>query len=34
MWQEGMSLGKFIFVQVTKACAGLRTLEDNKLVHK
>jgi pentatricopeptide repeat protein len=34
MQQEGMSPDKFTFVQVIKACAGLRRLEDGRLVHK
>jgi hypothetical protein len=34
MQQEGVSPNKFTFVQVIKACAGLGTLEDGRLVHK
>jgi pentatricopeptide repeat protein len=34
MQQEGMSPDTFTFVQVIKACAGLGTLEDGRLVHK
>jgi pentatricopeptide repeat protein len=30
----GVSPNKFTFVQVIKACAGLGTLEDGRLVHK
>jgi len=33
MQQEGVSSNKFTFVQVIKACAGLGTLEDGRLVH-
>jgi hypothetical protein len=32
--KEGMSLNKFTFVQVMKACTSLRALEDGKLVHE
>ncbi len=32
--QQGVSSNKFTFVQVIKACAGLGTLEDGRLVHK
>ncbi len=32
--QQGVSPNKFTFVQVIKACAGLGTLEDGRLVHK
>ncbi len=32
--QEGVSPDSFTFVQVIKACAGLGTLEDGRLVHK
>ncbi len=32
--QQGMSPNKFTFIQVIKACAPLRTLEDGTLVHK
>jgi hypothetical protein len=34
MQQEGMSLNKFPFVQVIKACARLGSLEDGRLVHE
>jgi pentatricopeptide repeat protein len=34
MQGEGVSPNKFTFVQVIKACAGLGTLEDGRLVHK
>jgi pentatricopeptide repeat protein len=34
MQQEAMSPNKFTFVQAIKACAGLGTLEDGRLVHK
>ncbi len=30
----GVSPNKFTFVQVIKACAGLGTLEDGRLVHQ
>jgi len=33
MQLEGMSPEKFTFVQAIKACAGLRALEDGRLVH-
>ncbi len=34
MQQEGMSPDKFTFVQAVKACAGLGSLEDGRLVHE
>jgi pentatricopeptide repeat domain-containing protein 1 len=34
MQQQGVSPNKFTFIQVIKACAALRTLEDGRLVHK
>jgi pentatricopeptide repeat protein len=34
MQQEGVRSNKFTFVPVIKACAGLGTLEDSRLVHK
>ncbi|CAK9194412.1 unnamed protein product [Sphagnum troendelagicum] len=34
MRQQGVSPNKFTFIQVIKACATLRTLEDGRLVHK
>ncbi|KAH8936852.1 hypothetical protein BDL97_17G106900 [Sphagnum fallax] len=34
MRQQGVSPIKFTFIQVIKACAPLRTLEDGRLVHK
>jgi pentatricopeptide repeat protein len=34
MQLEGMSPEKFTFVQAIKACAGLRALEDGRLVHR
>ncbi len=34
MQQEGLSPDKFTFVQAVKACAGLGSLEDGRLVHE
>ncbi len=34
MQQEGISPDKFTFVQAVKACAGLGSLEDGRLVHE
>jgi pentatricopeptide repeat protein len=34
MQQEGVSPNKFTFVRVIKACAGLGTLEDDRIFHK
>jgi hypothetical protein len=33
-FRQGASPNKFTFIQVIKACAALRTLEDGRLVHK